>query len=282
MLAVRRGDAAGSQESRPPCSPERPDRRLEGEKKMKGSTVHCTLLAVVACFATGTAMGQVESKAQSAAPITASIDVRQTAAPVSNYEFGMFIEHIGTLIYRSLWAEMIDDRKFYFPINSKVDDEAAHRAGPGFRGMQLRKWRPVGPDDVVVMDENHPFVGDHSPRIALDSSVPHGIRQSGLSLVKGKTYTGRIYLRGTPGSKVQVALIWGSSKNDRQTISFADLTDAYRKFSLHFTAQADSSDAILEITATGSGSFHIGTVSLMPSDNVQGFRPDTIALLKQI
>ena len=37
-----------------------------------------------------------------------------------------------------------------------------------------------------------------------------------------------------------------------------------------------------EITGTGSGNFHIGTVSLMPADNVQGFRPDTIALLKQL
>ena len=40
--------------------------------------------------------------------------------------------------------------------------------------------------------------------------------------------------------------------------------------------------ASLEITGTGTGNFHIGTVSLMPADNVQGFRPDTIALLRQL
>ncbi len=38
----------------------------------------------------------------------------------------------------------------------------------------------------------------------------------------------------------------------------------------------------LEITGTGSGNFHIGTVSLMPADNVDGFRPDTTALLRQL
>ena len=38
----------------------------------------------------------------------------------------------------------------------------------------------------------------------------------------------------------------------------------------------------MEITGTGAGNFHIGTLSLMPSDNVQGFRPDTIALLRQL
>ncbi len=125
-----------------------------------------------------------------ASRIVATLDTEQTAAPISQYERGMFIEHIGSLIYRSLWSEMLDDRKFYFAINSKPDD-ITNRAG-GFRGMMLRKWRPVGPDDVVVMDKDHPFAGDQSPRIALDASTPHGIRQSGLALVKGKQYTGHI------------------------------------------------------------------------------------------
>ncbi len=47
-----------------------------------------------------------------------TIDTQQTADPVSKYIFGSFIEHIGTTIYRSMWAEMLDDRKFYFPISS--------------------------------------------------------------------------------------------------------------------------------------------------------------------
>ena len=130
--------------------------------------------------------------------------------------------------------------------------------------MQLRKWRPVGPDEVVVMDKDQPFVGDQSPRIALDPSTPHGIRQSGLALVKGKKYAGRIYLRGTPGSKVNVSLIWGEGENGRQTISFTALTNEYKKFPLNFTSQADASDASLEIIGTGAGNFHIGAVSLMP------------------
>ena len=40
--------------------------------------------------------------------------------------------------------------------------------------------------------------------------------------------------------------------------------------------------ASLEITGTGTGGFHIGTVSLMPADNIDGFRPDTTSLLRQI
>lgn len=215
-------------------------------------------------------------------PIVVNIDAAQTAAPVSKYEYGMFIEHIGSLIYRSLWSEMLDDRKFYFPIASNESEAAGRPQGGAMRGMQLRKWRPVGPDEAVAMDKEQPFVGDQSPHIQLDPATPHGIRQSGIALGKGKKYTGRIYLRGTPGSKVKVALIWGEGADDRQTISIPALTNAYSKFPLNFTAQADITDASLEITGTGSGDFHIGTVSLMPADNVQGFRPDTIAVLRQI
>ena len=132
------------------------------------------------------------------------------------------------------------------------------------------------------MDKDDPFVGDQSPRIALDATTPHGIRQAGLALVSGKKYTGRIYLRGTPGAKVKVALVWGSGANDRQTISIPPLTSEYKKYPLAFTATADTTDAALEITGTGTGNFHIGTLSLMPADNIEGFRADTIPLIRQI
>ena len=54
-----------------------------------------------------------------------NIDTQQVAAPISKYLYGGFIEQGGTLIYRSLWSEMIDDRKFYFPISSQEAPEPA-------------------------------------------------------------------------------------------------------------------------------------------------------------
>ena len=221
--------------------------------------------------------------AEPAAPrqIVVDIDAQQTARPTSKYEFGMFIEHIGPLIYRSLWAEMLDDRKFYFPITVAKPEVPGRRQG-GFPGIQLRKWRPVGPADTVALDKEQPFVGEQSPRISLDGSAPRGIRQLGLSVVKGKQYVGHIWLKGTPGSTVTVELIWGAGKEDRERATFTHLTSAFKKFPFRFTAKAGDDDAAFEITGTGRGNFHVGTVSLMPADNVEGFRPDTIALLRQL
>jgi alpha-N-arabinofuranosidase len=210
-----------------------------------------------------------------------TVDTQQSVEPVSKYVFGSFIEHIGNLIYRSVWAEMLDDRKFYFPIVLKDPEPSTRPQGNPMR-IQLRKWRPVGADQVVVMDKEQPFVGDQSPKIELDPSAPHGIRQAGLALENGKRYSGRIYLRATPGARVQVSLIWGTGENDKETVTIGAIATEYKKFPLSFTARSDTSDATLEITGTGTGNFHIGTVSLMPAANVEGFRPDTIALLKQL
>jgi len=245
---------------------------------MKQWIMRCAAVALCAGSATVVA-GQQTTPARPDS-LTVNIDTSQTSDPVSKYEFGMFIENIGPLVYRSLWSEMLDDRKFYFPI--KPAEPAAAPRTAGFAGRGLSKWVPVNPYEVVVMDKEQPFVGDQSPRIQLNASTPSGIQQSGIALVKGKKYVGRIYLRGTPGSTVKVSLVWGKGANERQTVSFGSLTDTYKKLPLNFTAGADTADGTFEIAATGSGNFHVGTASLMPADNVEGFRPDTIALLRQL
>ena len=231
----------------------------------------------------GSAVASTAQQANSSVPdqLKVTIDTQQTAPPVSKYLYGQFIEHIGGTMYGSLWAEMLDDRKFYFPIKPKEPETAARPQGGPF-GMRLRQWHPVGPGDAISMDKQAPFVGDQSPRISLNLTTPHGIQQAGLALVNGKKYTGRIYLRGTPGSKIKVSLIWGAGDADRQTITIPALTSDYKKIPLSFTAKADTADASLEIAGTGTGDFHIGTLSLMPADNIDGFRADTTSLLRQI
>ena len=50
-----------------------------------------------------------------------------------------------------------------------------------------------------------------------------------------------------------------------------------------FSFKAEHSGmAQFEIVGTGNGSFHVGAVSLMPADNLDGWRPDAIAVLKSL
>jgi len=207
------------------------------------------------------------------------IDASKTGAPISKYVYGQFLEHIGGIVNNGIWAEMLDDRKFYYPITSHPPAEPA---GPPWRRTGLRHWMPIGGDEFVTMDTDRPYVGDHTPLVKLDVKEAHGFGQSGLAVRKGRAYTGRIVLAGSPGAAVKVTLVWGKEAGDRQTVSIPTLGPAYRKVSLRFEAKADSDDARIEIVGTGSGSFHVGAVSLMPGNNVQGFRAEVIAALKQL
>jgi alpha-N-arabinofuranosidase len=77
-------------------------------------------------------------------------------------------------------------------------------------------------------------------------------------------------------------VIWGKEMGDRQTIAIPALGPAYRKFPLDFKAQGDSDAAVLEITGTGTGEFYVGAASLMPANNIEGFRAEVITALKQL
>jgi alpha-N-arabinofuranosidase len=223
------------------------------------------------------------SAATTTAAVEAVIDAGRTFTPINPNLYGMFIEHAGGLVYRGMWAEMIDDRKFYHPITAQ---DAAAPAPSGTRGGRFggapRRWTPVGPAESITMDTRHAYVGDHSPAIALSSNEPRGIRQAGLTLLQGKDYTGRIVLAGDPGTQVSVSLVWGTGAADRQTAAISKLTPAYTRFPLAFHCPVDATDGRIEITATGPGTLRIGAVSLMPADHIEGWRPEVIAVLKSL
>jgi alpha-N-arabinofuranosidase len=175
-----------------------------------------------------------------------------------------------------MWAEMLGDRKFFYPVDSSNE-----QTPPNSRKFVAR-WRPVGPDEFVAMDRERAYVGEHSPMVRLEGATPHGIEQAGMALRKGRKYSGRVVLAAEPGAEVKVSLVWGAGPGDRQTITIQSLRREYAKFPLSFTAGGDTDDARLEIVGTGKGSFHIGAVSLMPSDNLNGFRADIIAGFREI
>ena len=190
-----------------------------------------------------------------------AVDATKTGPPISKYVYGQFIEHLGRCINEGLWAEMLLDRKFFYPV-----------------GSEESPWKPISEGLSVTMETDAPFVGEQTPRIQLG-----GIVQGGLGVLKGKSYAGRIWLAGDEEVlSVQISLVWGDGPNDRQTIAATKLTPEFRKIPLQFTAGRTTGQARLEITSRDRGGIRVGTVSLMPADNVEGIRADVLELLRQI
>ena len=219
------------------------------------------------------ALAQVQGVPQT---IRATIDITKTGAPIDPLMWGHFIENLGAWWEGGAWAEMIGDRKFYYPIdNDSIQVPSNSR-------RWVNQWTPAGPQSSVVMDSTRGYATRHAPRIALAGTSPRGIRQAGIPVHAGQSYTGRIVLAGDPSANVDVSLVWGSGSQDRQTVSIRDLSPNYRTYPLSFTSRGDTPRAELSITATGSGSFLVGAVSLMQSDHVEGWRPEYLAFFREM
>jgi len=213
--------------------------------------------------------------------VAVTINLEKTAEPISKYIYGQFIEHLGRCIYGGIWAEMLEDRKFYYPVPAKGPIWSDHK---GASVLTASPWRIIGPEDSVTMVRQGSFVGEHTPQIKLPGDgTARGLFQGNLGLVKGKRYTGRIVIAGDAETgPIEVSLVWGPGKGDRQTAAINEPTSDFTTVPLRFKAGATTNDGRLEIVGLGKGMFRIGTVSLMPADNVKGMRADTLILLKQL
>ena len=186
--------------------------------------------------------------ARAGGPLSVTIDARRASASVTPYEYGMFIEPIGGLIARTLWAEMLDDRKFFYPIVVEGMDAPVPPGVEGRRGFTYRRWRPIGGSDAVVMDKHDPYVGRQCASVVVEDVAPRGFGQSGIGVAKGKRYKGHLLLSGDVGVRVQVELIWGAGPDQRQAVVLPAPGPVWRDVLFEFTAGADSTDARLEIT----------------------------------
>ncbi|MEJ5259784.1 MAG: alpha-L-arabinofuranosidase C-terminal domain-containing protein [Anaerohalosphaeraceae bacterium] len=209
-----------------------------------------------------------------------SIDPSVKKEPISELIYGQFIEHMGRCIYGGIWAEMLEDRKFFYPV--PAEGPIWRTTGAGARVLAASPWKVIGPKENVQMSTDEPLSGKHAPKITL-TGQPGGLYQEELGVLAGKDYVGRIVLRGDrTAGPIQVSLIWGDRPTDRQTVTISRLDRKFKTYPLKFKAGAATDNAKLEIVGTGKGSWTIGAVSLMPADNVNGFRKDTLDLLKQL
>lgn len=206
------------------------------------------------------------------------IDAAKTGAPINPFIYGQFIEHLGRCIYGGIWAEMLEDRKFYFPITAEYSPYRALTESE-FPVVGASPWQIIGDASAVAMVEEGAFVGAHSPRV----NAGAGIRQRDLGVKAGLRYDGYVWARPLSGhAEIDVTLVWGTGAADRESTKLTFHGDDYSRQSFSLTPAAGTErGAMLELRVSG-GDVLLGPPSIMPSDNIKGMRADTLALLKQL
>jgi len=212
-----------------------------------------------------------------------TIDTTKTAHPISKYIYGQFIEHLGRCIYGGIWAEMLEDRKFYYPVTADYDpwrtitppDDRWSGAGVPYQILGASPWQIIGPDDAV-----------HTPEVRLPGDgTACGIAQNDLALIRGREYVGRVVISAQPSAlPIEVSLVWDKQDNGKDCVivNKGNPEGHFEKHFFRFKAGGTSENGRLEIVGRGKGTFRVGTVSLMPADNAKGFRADTLRLLREL
>ncbi|MFH0758914.1 MAG: alpha-L-arabinofuranosidase C-terminal domain-containing protein [Bacteroidota bacterium] len=214
-----------------------------------------------------------------------TINVSDTGQPIEKYIYGQFIEHLGNCIYGGIWAEMVNDRKFYYPVKEDFDPfgtatDPFWGTGP-YQYLKASPWEIIGKGKNVQMERDNPYTGEFAVRIqAPGDGAAAGIRQYGLGLIQGQKYSGRIILSGENST---LPVIVRLSSGDRHIeVPLAEISPEYCSAHFEFESTYSSDSVTLEIFSKGSGHFIIGTLSIMPADHIRGWRKDVVALMKEL
>lgn len=207
---------------------------------------------------------------------TITVNADEVGEPMPVEIYSQFIEHLGRCIYGGIWAEMLEDRKFYHPITA---DYAPYRSlrNSDYPVVGASPWQIVGDASLVSMSTEKPFVGRHSPRVQAGA----GLRQLDLGVTAGKGYTGYFWIRPEGNRGADLTLTWGDEQGARESMPVGLLAGDYRRIPFEFTGVKTTDKAWVELKVD-RGTVTVGTASLMPADNVEGMRADTLALLKEL
>ncbi|TRZ43510.1 alpha-L-arabinofuranosidase C-terminal domain-containing protein [Robertkochia solimangrovi] len=218
---------------------------------------------------TGPAKGSVwfediklEQLAQEELAPKISISLKKESEPMSPYIYGQFIEHMGRCIYGGMWAEMLKDRKFYY-----------------VPGGSDSPWDINIDTSAVGFDRTHGYSKGDIPVFSLNED---GIEllQDSLAVFTGMKYDGRITL-SVDGeiSDLKISLMTGD-----KVAEVEPEINGSGVIKVPFTLKAGETteNAVFKIEAKGSGRLTLAATSLMPADNIKGFRKDVIALMKEL
>jgi len=190
--------------------------------------------------------------------------------------FGNFIELLDDVV-PGMWAEMLNDRSFEGitkPSNWCYYDGSLDCCD-----------RPWDTNESWIYETQNPFNGTRCARINATARGPGSLSQSGLAVKNGMTYSCSGHFRADNLALTVTALLKTHLPNgDWVTLTsakFPRLSQTWRKFSVQLRSAGGSDRAIFEISVKGQGNVWTDKLSLMPTDNVQGWRRDVIDVIKE-
>ena len=191
--------------------------------------------------------------------------------------FGNFIELLDDVV-PGMWAEMLNDRSFEGV--TKLSSWCYYDGAPDFCD---REWDT---NATWNYDSENPFNGKRSVRLAAMHNHPATLIQSGLAVKMGMGYTCSGYFRAdNPKLKVSALLKTRLPDGSWMTLAsarFGSMSQPWQKYSAQLQSKGETDRVVFEVRAEGVGNLWADKLSLMPADNLKGWRRDVIETIKEV
>ncbi|MGE5293283.1 MAG: alpha-L-arabinofuranosidase C-terminal domain-containing protein [Solirubrobacterales bacterium] len=191
--------------------------------------------------------------------------------------YGGFIEMLDDVV-PGMWAEMLGDRDFEGVI--PTSNWTYHL---GALDLCDRDWDK---GETWTYGTENPWNGAQSAKLTAAKDRPGRLSQSKLSVTKGMTYLFSGHFRGgSNGPAVTVRLKALLPDGQWMTLASASLPQAgsnWTKLEAKLPCTGTTDRAVLEIEAAGQGELWADMLSLMPADNVEGWRRDVVEAVREL
>jgi alpha-L-arabinofuranosidase len=191
--------------------------------------------------------------------------------------FGNFVELLDDVV-PSMWAEMLNDRSFEGV--TRAANWSYYDGKPDFCD---REWDH---NATWSRDTDNPFNGASSARLTATRHHPASLTQTGLAVKRGMAYEFSGWFRASsPKLAATVRLRTLLPTGDWMTLATAKLprlSDQWRKCSVQLTSKGETDRVVFELCLEGDGQAWADKLSLMPADNLMGWRPDVVQAVKDM
>ncbi|HSQ79183.1 MAG TPA: alpha-L-arabinofuranosidase C-terminal domain-containing protein [Candidatus Bathyarchaeia archaeon] len=222
------------------------------------------------------------AKSAWAGAASASLDLKVYAEPshdgrIDPMLYGGFVELLDDVV-PGMWAEMLGDRGFEGVLPTSTWDY--------FRGepnLCDRDW-DKGPG--WTYDTAAPFNDRQCARLDVPKGGTARLTQGQLAVRKGAAYLFTGYVRGEAGAgDVRITLRTLLPDETWTVLAAAPAgrpDGTWRKVRVRLVSAGTTDRAVLEIAAAGGGRVWLDQLSLMPEDNVDGWRRDVVEAMKEM
>ena len=236
---------------------------------MRATSIHCWNLIL------GTSLFIASAGSVAADSISIVIDTEHPGPGINPAMWGVFFEDINFGADGGLYAELVKNRGFEFPVS-------------------LMGWAKLATNDskgkVEVLD-NAPCndAGPHYLRLSSETETDFGVSNEGfrgMGIKADESYVFSARIRAGSGKpKLEVRLV-GASGEVLGSASLKVLSTSWEQYSAHLRSAGTDPKAHLELVMKGAGQVDLDLVSLFPKhtwkDRPGGLRADMVQMLADL